>query len=168
MNTSTQTIDPDAFWAFSLRLYANPHVKEACLKIQNEWESDVNLILLLAWLTGKESAIASTGGVTLLAVCGHWQASMLIPFRQKRRNAKVTPQYELLKSEELQLEKQEQRALCNAISTHLMPSKSPIDMIEKYFQEKDVSDMDLRTTLKNLMFSRKITLSSVSDQEHSN
>lgn len=154
MNEPTDTVNSDEFWAFSLGLYAKPEVSKTCLQAQDDWGLDINLLLLFGWLAQKGIDISPAGWTGLLAASEHWQTNILIPFREKRRSAKSTPEYETLKSEELALEKQEQQALCNIVSRHLSsPSSMPKStMIERYFQTKNTDNKDLRIRLERLLF----------------
>lgn len=82
---------PD-LWTFSLAVYARPGVAEACLRAQDTFSQDVNLLLWAAWvgavhghgLTGNEVAAAK-------AAVGPWSESVVLPLRTLRRGLKVGP-----------------------------------------------------------------------------
>lgn len=77
---------PDSpFWTFSLVLYAEPLVKQACLSLQDEEGLDVNLILLAAWMAHAGRRIERALVERLRAVSDRQQTSVMQPLRQARR-----------------------------------------------------------------------------------
>lgn len=57
-NTGPKTLSgndakPPGFWVFSLELYGRPGVAEACLRLQDSFKADVNLLLLGFWRAAK-------------------------------------------------------------------------------------------------------------------
>lgn len=81
-------------WPFSLDLYFRPGMAEACLKLQDGWNADVNILLLCFWrarlgfgdwapdeITRAEAAVAPINTV-------------LTPFRQARRALKALQEHE--------------------------------------------------------------------------
>lgn len=81
---------PDhAFWNYSLWLYAQPGVSDACLRLQDEHGLDVNLVLFCIW-----SGLAGPGRLTrdelgvAIARGGQWQREVVEPIRRIRRTLK--------------------------------------------------------------------------------
>ncbi|MDC8829326.1 TIGR02444 family protein [Alteromonas gilva] len=111
----------DTFWQHSVAVYTKEGVAKACLTLQDQYQVNVNLLLLLHWcithqyqvddalLTRLRQAVAQTDPV----IQAH---------RQQRRNAKGTEHYETLKAMELELEAQQQAALVAVLN-----QSQPID-----------------------------------------
>jgi len=82
----------EAFWRFSLALYEQPGVPEACLALQDEHGLDVNLVLWLLWigwsgrgrLTADDLARAD-------AHAASWRRDVIVPLRSVRRALKGSP-----------------------------------------------------------------------------
>lgn len=77
------------FWDFSLALYGRPDVADACLRLQDECDLDVNLLLFACWR-------GAVGGVRLSAAEWHrlidgtedWRRRVVEPLRAVRRHLK--------------------------------------------------------------------------------
>jgi uncharacterized protein (TIGR02444 family) len=69
---------------FALRVYADPDVSEACLRLQDEHGADVNLLLFACWLTARGTAFPAEAETRLR----DWRASVIAPLRGIRRNLK--------------------------------------------------------------------------------
>lgn len=63
------------FWSFSVSVYSRPRVAELCLRLQNEYDLDVNLVLFACFLAsrGRVLDLATTqyldGGVSRWRMC---------------------------------------------------------------------------------------------------
>jgi uncharacterized protein (TIGR02444 family) len=79
------------FWRFSLRLYRQPGVAEACIALQEQAEVDVNLLLFLLW-QASEGRCYGVGDVAALErrISG-WRNIAVIPLRALRRALKSPP-----------------------------------------------------------------------------
>ena len=78
------------FWDFSLAVYGARAVQHECLKLQDEFGLDVNLILLCAYL-GAVHGVALTAD-DIAAACQEvqqWQKQIVRPLRAARRNLKT-------------------------------------------------------------------------------
>lgn len=79
------------FWRFSCAIYAAPGVADACLDLQDEWGTDVNLLLLAAWLGAARGwrldveDFAATPGAA-------WRDIVIQPLRIARRWVKQAPE----------------------------------------------------------------------------
>jgi uncharacterized protein (TIGR02444 family) len=80
------------FWTYSLRLYGQPQVQDACLKLQDEHGLDVNLVLFCIWcgLDGPGQLTADELN-TAIARGGRWQKEVVERIRYIRRTLKQDP-----------------------------------------------------------------------------
>jgi uncharacterized protein (TIGR02444 family) len=108
----------DEFWAFSLDVYARPAVAAACLRLQDEQDLDVNLLLLCCWLARSGRGRLSEGDLAAAeARAAPWRRDVVEPLRGVRRALKamagsgVPALYGELKRLELSAEREEQRRL---------------------------------------------------------
>lgn len=78
------------FWNFSLAVYGASAVQDECLKLQDEFGLDVNLILLCAFL-GAVHGVALTANDIAAArqEVQQWQEQIVRPLRAVRRNLKT-------------------------------------------------------------------------------
>ncbi|MGF1765084.1 TIGR02444 family protein [Aliivibrio kagoshimensis] len=125
------TLLAEDFWRFSLQHYSKPEVKEACLLLQNHYQGNVNLALLLAWLDNQSLTIKD------------WQAllpaldttnALLTSFRALRVQAKASanPLYQQMLSFELEIEQQQQAHLIHAVNQHELTTNSSPSLLERY------------------------------------
>src|SRR5260370_41965427 len=80
----------DAFWRFSLALYARPGIAGALIALQDRAGRDVNLILFGLWLgasRGRRLAAAELEGAA--AAIAPVATSVTTPLRQLRRRLKT-------------------------------------------------------------------------------
>lgn len=86
---SKQEFPPHPFWDYSLRLYAQPGVEEACLTLQDEFDLDVNIVLFCLW-TGEEGPGQLTAAEMAEAIArgGQWQGEVVKRLRHIRRTLK--------------------------------------------------------------------------------
>ena len=83
---------PHPFWNFSLEIYAGEGVAEACLDIQDRRGCDVNILLFCCWLgaSGRPTLTAERLR-TILQASDTWQARIVRPLREVRRQLKDQP-----------------------------------------------------------------------------
>ena len=80
------------FWTYSLQLYAQAGVTDACLKLQDEHGLDVNMVLFCIW-----SGLAGPGELTpeelkeAIERGGRWQTEVVERIRWIRRTLKEDP-----------------------------------------------------------------------------
>ena len=72
-------------WDFSLRLYGEPGVAEACLALQDRLGADVNLLLFCCWAGQRGQALGEADLDRLQAVAAPWQRQVVAPLRSARR-----------------------------------------------------------------------------------
>src|SRR5207253_9344111 len=79
----------EAFWRFSLALYARPGVAEALIAIQDRAGHDVNLILFGLWLGAREGLILAAGELEAAeAIITPIAVAAVAPLRRLRRQLK--------------------------------------------------------------------------------
>ncbi len=123
--------DSAAFWAYSLQVYAHPGVAEMCLRLQDEFSFDVNLLLLCCWTAEQHRASFDRDAMKLLQTCiapiNHNAVSKL---RATRRWLKSTTDpdtssavslalYQAVKRTELAAERVVQETLIKALDTRM-------------------------------------------------
>ena len=84
----------EAFWRFSLALYARPGVAEALIRVQDRAARDVNVILFGLWLGARQGRRLAAGELAdVEAAIAPIVASAVAPLRHLRRQLKapVTP-----------------------------------------------------------------------------
>lgn len=82
---------PSDLWTFALRLYAEPGVEPACLRLQEEG-ADVCLLLTACWL-GRRGIIVDSAHLDVLReVCEPWQEQVVKPLRFLRQNWRALAQ----------------------------------------------------------------------------
>lgn len=126
---------PEALWQFSLTCYACPGVAEACLKLQDKWGANVNILLWLLWLETRGSLVDSTLLTRAEAAIADWDSSLVLPLRALRRHTShhlhalpgseasaVSDCYDALKTAELQAERVTQAHLVEVLSAIEWPS----------------------------------------------
>jgi uncharacterized protein (TIGR02444 family) len=108
----------DEFWAFSLDVYARPGVAAACLRLQDELELDVNLVLLCCWLARSGRGRLNEDDLAAAeARAAPWRREIVEPLRAVRRALKTMVDaasaslYAEIKHLELRAEREEQGRL---------------------------------------------------------
>ncbi len=77
------------FWAFSLRVYRRPGVAPACLRLQDEYDVDVNLLLYCCWRGTVEGTAMSQSDIdAAMRLVEEWRESVVRPLRAVRRYLK--------------------------------------------------------------------------------
>jgi len=79
----------NAFWEFSLRVYRQKGVPEACLQLQDRFDADVNLVLYFCWLASRRAAPLDAAEVdTIVGATADWRDGVVRPLRKIRRRMK--------------------------------------------------------------------------------
>lgn len=121
-------------WQFSLNYYGIREVKTACLNLQNQFNGNVNLLLLLAWLDQHQLTIQAEDWVSLENTLDHSE-SLLLPYRELRRKLKnhvSEPLYREALEFELQLEQRQQSDLVEHINTLTLYSATEKPLTQQY------------------------------------
>ncbi|MCG7585946.1 TIGR02444 family protein [Photobacterium sp. OFAV2-7] len=115
------------FWQFSLSHYARAGVEQACLTLQNTYQGNVNLALLLHWLDTLHIELADQQihALTASLVASDKQLHQYRTMRQQLKPQLDQAGYQQLLTFELELEKSQQHALIEQLNRSL-PSSVPI------------------------------------------
>ena len=126
------TEDAHQFWAFSLRFYGIPRVRDACLLLQDEAALNVNLVLWCCWKAAQGKELSHGDLRAAAGRIEEWSRTVTRPLRTLRRRVKAElgdddmhtarhGLYERLKMAELEAERVEQALLCRAAATGSSP-----------------------------------------------
>lgn len=115
------------YWQFSLSRYARAGVQPACLALQNDYQGNVNLALLLHWLDTQHISLADPK-INALVTGLRSSNTRLQQYRTMRKQLK--PQldqagYQQLLAFELELEKSQQHDLIEQLNHFTYPSPEP-------------------------------------------
>jgi uncharacterized protein (TIGR02444 family) len=117
-NDGASALDLDnAFWRFSLAVYASAGVAQECLALQDALKADVNLLLFCAWMGARNIALTPSDLEAAGLAVDVWHASVVRPLRGVRQQIKSLARDELeafraqVKSLELKSEQVEQAML---------------------------------------------------------
>ncbi len=81
-----------ALWRFSLRVYGTRGVEAACLRLQDQYRADVNLILFCCWLGAAGYGRADDPLLrSALAIASQWHRRVVGRLRALRRSLKHDP-----------------------------------------------------------------------------
>ena len=84
----TNTPAETPFWRFSLSLYRQAGVAEACIALQDGCGVDVNLMLFLLWLAADGRQLSIEAVKELDEAVRGWRELTIIPIRALRRKLK--------------------------------------------------------------------------------
>jgi uncharacterized protein (TIGR02444 family) len=86
---SGQDLPRQAFWEFSLRVYAQPGVQEECLDLQERLRLDVNLLLFCAYAGAKLRIALSPQDIAgIIALTEAWHNAIVRELRAVRTTMK--------------------------------------------------------------------------------
>jgi len=112
--------DDNAFWRFSLDVYAQPGVADECLALQDALDIDVNILLFCAWLGTRAIALGAEDIMAAEDAVARWRDNVVKPLRRARRQTKALTRDEAfrtsIKDVELRAEQIEQAMLFAAAS----------------------------------------------------
>jgi uncharacterized protein (TIGR02444 family) len=106
-------------WRFSLAFYSRPEVPALLLRLQDECDADVNIVLFGLWRAGQCRSLSSDDFLAIDSVIQKWRAEIVVPMRTVRRTIKgsqdgsaaVDALYTAAKRLELEAERIEQSRL---------------------------------------------------------
>ncbi|MFT4927454.1 MAG: hypothetical protein ACI8WB_003561 [Phenylobacterium sp.] len=112
----TKPLTAKQFWHFSGELYGKPGVKEICLNLQDQFDLNVNLVLLLCWCEQHQRVLSAVQVEALVAGIAQWHQDYTRPMRVLRRrlardDATDSEAKQAMLDAELALERVEQRLL---------------------------------------------------------
>lgn len=118
---------PGAFWAYSLRIYAQHGIGEACLALQDGAGADVNMALFALWAASRGQRLLPADFTRVEVRVQPWRIQVIHPLRAARRALKplaVTDDarhlYASVKDVELEAERQQQ-----AMMEPMLPLREP-------------------------------------------
>ena len=76
--------EPSGFWDFSVRVYRQPEVADACLALQDRHGLDVNLLLYCCWVGASRGAIREADLKSANEFSVTWSANVVRPLREVR------------------------------------------------------------------------------------
>lgn len=119
MASNSLSVD-EAFWRFSLDVYASPGVADRCLALQDRLGLDVNLLLFCCFCAVRERVIDGQDARALDRAVASWRSRVIRPLRGVRRASKAAESggvaggadvVKALLAVELETERVEQRIL---------------------------------------------------------
>ncbi|WID99805.1 TIGR02444 family protein (plasmid) [Bosea vestrisii] len=78
-------------WRFISSVYAAPGVREACLKLQQEFDADVVLLLFAGWLASEGAALSPDDAAAAAMLVRPWRQQAVLPLRTIRTELKTSP-----------------------------------------------------------------------------
>lgn len=126
--------DPfDAFWAFSLALYARPGVAPACLALQDAHGKDVIIALFGCWLGASgRGRLDGSALAAAEAIARPWRQQVVEPLRRTRHALKPVAGaeafYGRMKEIELDAERVAHQRLC-ALAPAADPRAGPAERL---------------------------------------
>nr|WP_153447939.1 TIGR02444 family protein [Vibrio algicola] len=146
-NSPCSPLTAEAFWQFCLERYQQPGVESACLTLQNQYQGNVNLLLLYIWLDQQKLTLAPQEQERLKQSLQPTQA-LLAQFRSLRRQYKTHLPASLYRESltfELQLERQQQEYLVEALNALPLQARSQqhIPLSHQYCQQLDAEGLCL-------------------------
>lgn len=108
-------LQANAFWDFSLAVYADESVKNQSLELQDKFGLNVNMLLLCRFLDWHNKALCDADCLALVEATSVNNED-LITLREKRKDSKGTLAYNAFLKEELAFEKQQQAMLIDTLN----------------------------------------------------
>lgn len=157
MSASNTIYDNEAFWRFSCQVYEFGDMKEKCLYWQEVHGLNVNLLLMSIWLDAHQKYIKEEVFLILKDALATTDKKIYVIRSQRRNTVKGTDDYKYLLDTELQLEKQQQRDLCNMLQVSDMnsvPQCSANSQVERYFKLSNIP-AESREHIEFIIFLKK-------------
>lgn len=87
--------DDNAFWRFSVAVYAAPGVAPECLALQEALGADMNVLLFCAWAGTQNHLLADSHVTAIGARVASWHERVVRPLRAARQSIKTMPEVEI-------------------------------------------------------------------------
>ncbi len=173
-------VTSNSFWNFSLQLYEQPGVADACLQLQNDYGLDVNLVLFCLWYGREKGTISQSMLRLAITHSRDWKREIVQPLRDLRTNMKANQrlasefknkEFEELRSQvksaELQAEKLQQLRLEEIVraANESNKEKSPSPQQENFRLLCEEIALTLDTTVSTLFQQIASRTQTVSDHE---
>ncbi|MBV32062.1 MAG: TIGR02444 family protein [Porticoccaceae bacterium] len=72
-------------WDFSIAAYGKRGIESLCLKLQQEINADINVLLYLLWLSTFKRQLKSDQILSVINVTKFWQSQVVQPIRKTRK-----------------------------------------------------------------------------------
>lgn len=134
---TSSTLTLEHLWQFSLRYYSAPEVKEACLALQNRYQGNINLLLLLKWLDEQKLGFNSHSWNRVQQALIRSE-NLLQQYRELRKKLKLQTSPSLYRESlefELLLEKEQQSDLVACINQLPLLKNSDKPLTQIYCQQ---------------------------------
>lgn len=83
-------LDPSqTLWDFALAFYAQPHVADACLQLQDKHQANVCLLIGMCWLDARQQYLVDAEFAILKNRIEGWAQEVVMPLRSLRRLLKL-------------------------------------------------------------------------------
>ncbi|MBX3521188.1 MAG: TIGR02444 family protein [Xanthobacteraceae bacterium] len=123
----------NALWRFSLNYYSTPDVPDICLFLQDNYNVDVNILLLILWLAASGKSLSVDEIAEIDRHVKHWRDTVIVPLRMIRRSIPKPEEASSrlafranLKKLELESERIEQDDLFSQFRTHTGVAPDPV------------------------------------------
>jgi uncharacterized protein (TIGR02444 family) len=91
MTDPGQAIDSES-WDFALKLYAEPGIADACLRLQAECSVDVMMLLMATFAAVRRGVVLTPSEIADMdAACRPWREQVVLPLRALRTRLKAGP-----------------------------------------------------------------------------
>jgi uncharacterized protein (TIGR02444 family) len=91
MTDPGQTIDSES-WDFALKLYAQPGIADACLRLQAECSVDVMMLLTATFAAIRRGVVLTPSDIAEMdAACRPWREQIVLSLRALRTTLKTGP-----------------------------------------------------------------------------
>lgn len=151
MNTDTLN---NPLWLFATAFYQLPTAAETLLRLQDEHQLNVNILLLLIWLGDQDKTMSAEQLAAIISLNAALDSDIISPLRQSRRALKQQPTlhhyYQALKNIELGLEQEAMRALyqhCEGINFQIVETSALEINLSLYILQQSAAFDDLNSIL---------------------
>ncbi len=115
----------NTLWDYSSTLYARKGVSEVCLRLQDSFDFDVNVLLYSAWLGSLSRELSVDHLRQLEALISPWREDVIKPMRALRRELKALPHMATggqdVQALELEAERQQQDVMYEFFQSSNLP-----------------------------------------------
>lgn len=134
MTDPGRAIDSES-WGFALKLYAEPGIADACLRLQARYGVDVMMLLIAAFAAIRRGVVLTPLEIAEMdGVCRPWREQIVLPLRGLRTTLKAGPApapgegserlRSSIKSAELSAER-----LQNELLAHWLANRTPVPRV---------------------------------------
>ncbi len=172
-----QTGFATSVWPNMILLYADSRVSQLCLSLQDEFDADVPVLLLLVIADRRGISCEDAALDQFLAEAATWRELVVRPLRTLRRAMKghcdagaETALREDIKRVELQAERLHVARLAEAFPTSPVAGNSKHHLADRYLIERGVPSQQRRDCLSlfDAVIARLVKIACPPDQQHIN